>query len=144
MAKCTKCDDSGVIDTGNNIIPCECPAVLNGPFTKKELREYFASNKGVIPSFLAKKTPAIGDVIYVPTLEDYGFMGGLATVGLVIGEAGAVVIEEWGGAILIWDKLEPEQETLKELFGPQRAFLSSDYEERQKKLPSCCSLPKGC
>ena len=24
--KCTKCDDTGVIDTGNNDFPCDCPA----------------------------------------------------------------------------------------------------------------------
>lgn len=30
--KCTKCGDSGVIETGNNDLPCDCPAGDNAFF----------------------------------------------------------------------------------------------------------------
>ena len=91
---------------------------------------------------MAKKIPAVGDKIYVPTFEDYGFMGGLAKVSQVILEAGAVIVEEWGSnPVLIWKKLEPEQEKLRKHFGSQKAFLSPDFEERQKKLKPHCLLP---
>jgi hypothetical protein len=26
MPKCSKCDDTGVEETGNNDLPCDCPA----------------------------------------------------------------------------------------------------------------------
>ena len=92
---------------------------------------------------MAKEFPAVGDEIYVPTFEDYGFMGGLAKISQVITEAEAIVVQEWGNVVLIWEKLKPEQKKLKKLFRSQRAFLSPDYEERQKKLNSYCLLPQN-
>ncbi|MFA6436907.1 MAG: hypothetical protein WC242_02205 [Candidatus Paceibacterota bacterium] len=26
MPNCTKCNDTGIVDTGNNDLPCDCPA----------------------------------------------------------------------------------------------------------------------
>ncbi len=50
MPKCTECNDTGVIETGNNDLPCECPAGANakfnvagvtGPVTGDEVRRHF-------------------------------------------------------------------------------------------------------
>lgn len=50
---CEKCNDTGVIETGNNDLPCDCPAgdkaVFNdaslGHVTGKELKEEFAARR---------------------------------------------------------------------------------------------------
>ncbi len=46
MANCKKCNDTGVIETGNSDVPCECPAGdtvvfsgLNGPETGAEIKK---------------------------------------------------------------------------------------------------------
>lgn len=53
MAKCVKCGDTGVIETGNNDLPCDCPAgdtaLFNtaggdGPVTGKEMRRHFLND----------------------------------------------------------------------------------------------------
>ncbi len=50
MANCSKCDDTGVIETGNNDLPCNCPAGetaqfntagVEGPVTGAEMRRHF-------------------------------------------------------------------------------------------------------
>ncbi|MBX4187603.1 MAG: hypothetical protein KW793_00515 [Candidatus Doudnabacteria bacterium] len=50
---CTKCRDTGVIETGNNDLPCDCPAgnaaLFNqagvcGPVTGQEIRRHFLNN----------------------------------------------------------------------------------------------------
>jgi hypothetical protein len=50
MPKCKKCGDTGVIDTGNNELPCDCPAGakamfnvagVRGKVTGEEVRRYF-------------------------------------------------------------------------------------------------------
>lgn len=50
MPNCSKCNDTGSIDTGNNEMPCDCPlgatalfnqAGVNGPVTGAELRRHF-------------------------------------------------------------------------------------------------------
>lgn len=55
LAKCRECGDTGIIETGNNDIPCECPAgdtaVLFNAVggiqqTGKEVRAEFAANAG--------------------------------------------------------------------------------------------------
>mgnify|MGYP001560599678 CR=1 FL=1 len=51
--KCTKCNDTGVIETGNNDLPCDCPAgdeaLFNemgviGPVTGAEVKRYFLNS----------------------------------------------------------------------------------------------------
>lgn len=53
MATCAKCNDTGSIDTGNNDLPCDCPAgdkaLFNdagviGPITGAELKRHFLNN----------------------------------------------------------------------------------------------------
>ena len=48
--KCKKCNDTGIWETGNNDLPCDCPmgdsALFNmcgvtGPVTGKEMRKHF-------------------------------------------------------------------------------------------------------
>ncbi|MBI4121302.1 MAG: hypothetical protein HY457_03550 [Parcubacteria group bacterium] len=50
MPKCIECGDTGVIETGNNDLPCDCPAGatalfnqagVDGPVTGAELRRHF-------------------------------------------------------------------------------------------------------
>ncbi len=50
MPKCVKCNDTGSIDTGNNDLPCDCPAGdtalfnttgVEGPVTGAELKRHF-------------------------------------------------------------------------------------------------------
>jgi len=59
--KCTKCNDTGVIETGNNDLPCDCSAgdtaVFNhagvdGPVTGAEVRRHFlkGSPEPILPS----------------------------------------------------------------------------------------------
>jgi len=47
---CRKCNDTGVIETGNNDLPCDCPAGakamfnvcgVKGPVTGEEMRRHF-------------------------------------------------------------------------------------------------------
>lgn len=53
MPPCPKCNDTGVIDTGNNDLPCDCPAGdtalfnqagVDGPVTGAEIRRHFLNN----------------------------------------------------------------------------------------------------
>ncbi|MEK7630172.1 MAG: hypothetical protein AAB432_02190 [Patescibacteria group bacterium] len=53
MPKCTECNGSGVIETGNNDLPCDCPAgdtaMFNeagviGPVTGAEIKRHFLNN----------------------------------------------------------------------------------------------------
>ena len=51
MPKCDKCNDTGVVETGNNDLPCDCPAgetalfnlgeVQGGPFTGALVKRHF-------------------------------------------------------------------------------------------------------
>ena len=50
MPKCTKCNDTGVFETGNNDLPCDCPAGatalfnlagVEGPVTGAEIQRHF-------------------------------------------------------------------------------------------------------
>jgi hypothetical protein len=50
MMNCFKCKDTGVIDTGNNDLPCDCPAGetalfneagVDGPVTGAEIKRHF-------------------------------------------------------------------------------------------------------
>jgi len=50
MSQCSKCNDTGVHDTGNNDLPCDCPAgetaLFNqagviGPVTGAEIKRHF-------------------------------------------------------------------------------------------------------
>jgi hypothetical protein len=50
MSNCPKCDDTGVIETGNNDLPCTCPAGstalfntsgVEGAITGDEMRRHF-------------------------------------------------------------------------------------------------------
>ena len=50
MVACKKCNDTGSIDTGNNDLPCDCPAAdtalfntagVTGPVTGAELKRHF-------------------------------------------------------------------------------------------------------
>ena len=50
MPRCKKCNDTGVIETGNNDLPCDCPAGdralfnvvgVKGPVTGAEMRRHF-------------------------------------------------------------------------------------------------------
>jgi len=50
MAACEECGDKGIIETGNNDLPCECPAgdkalfniaSVDGLVTGKEIRQHF-------------------------------------------------------------------------------------------------------
>ena len=59
--KCERCDDTGVIDTGNNDFPCDCPAaetvIFNvmgrGQVTGKQLLdEFHACHKMPLPDYL--------------------------------------------------------------------------------------------
>lgn len=53
MPRCNRCGDSGVIETGNNDLPCDCPAgdvaLFNqagvvGPVTGAEIRRHFMND----------------------------------------------------------------------------------------------------
>lgn len=53
MPQCTKCNDTGVIETGNNDLPCDCPAGatalfnqagVEGPVTGAEIRRHFLNS----------------------------------------------------------------------------------------------------
>jgi len=53
MSTCKKCNDTGVIETGNNDLPCDCPAGakalfniagVEGPVTGEEFRRHFMNN----------------------------------------------------------------------------------------------------
>ncbi|MDO8583741.1 MAG: hypothetical protein Q7R83_01020 [bacterium] len=50
MPNCTRCNDTGVIETGNNDLPCDCPAGdtaffneagVKGPVTGAEIKRHF-------------------------------------------------------------------------------------------------------
>lgn len=51
--KCTTCNDTGAIETGNNDMPCDCPAGatalfsqagVKGPVTGAEIRRHFQND----------------------------------------------------------------------------------------------------
>lgn len=91
------------------------------------------------------RVPAVGEEIYVPTLEPYGLIGGLARVKQLgaqcLVEQYNIVIEEWPDNIILrWELLEPYQSELKESFGLKRADLAPDFEERQKQLGDSCPI----
>ena len=53
MPTCKKCNDTGVIETGNNDLPCDCPkgatalfnqAGVDGLVTGEEIRRHFLNN----------------------------------------------------------------------------------------------------
>ncbi len=53
MATCKKCNDTGVDVTGNNDLPCDCPAGetalftvtgVDGQVTGKEVKKHFLNN----------------------------------------------------------------------------------------------------
>ncbi|MBI4118314.1 MAG: hypothetical protein HY455_02165 [Parcubacteria group bacterium] len=53
MPKCKACNDTGSIDTGNNDLPCDCPAGakalfnqagVTGPVTGAEVRRHFLND----------------------------------------------------------------------------------------------------
>ena len=53
MPKCRKCNDTGVIETGNNDLPCDCPAGdtalfnqagVDGLVTGAEIRRHFLNS----------------------------------------------------------------------------------------------------
>lgn len=53
MPKCLKCNDTGVYETGNNDLPCDCAAGatalfntvgVDGPVTGAELQRHFFNN----------------------------------------------------------------------------------------------------
>lgn len=53
MSHCPKCNDTGVIETGNNDLPCDCSfgdtALFNdasprGPITGKQLKRHFLND----------------------------------------------------------------------------------------------------
>ena len=53
MPKCIKCNDAGVIETGNNDLPCDCPAGatalfntagVEGPVTGAEVQRHFLND----------------------------------------------------------------------------------------------------
>lgn len=50
---CSKCGDTGSIDTGNNDLPCDCPAGetakfnqagVRGPVTGREVKQHFLND----------------------------------------------------------------------------------------------------
>lgn len=58
MPKCAKCNDTGVNETGNNDLPCDCPAGatalfnqagVKGPVTGEEVRRHFLNGS---PEFI--------------------------------------------------------------------------------------------
>lgn len=76
MSTCSKCDDKGVIETGNNDLPCDCStgqkalfnqAGIEGLVTGAEIQKHFLNNspepimsgKNPIPatSLLGRKKP---------------------------------------------------------------------------------------
>ncbi|MBI5733236.1 hypothetical protein HY967_04815 [Candidatus Jorgensenbacteria bacterium] len=70
MAKCEKCGDSGVIETGNNDLPCDCPfgdtALFNeagviGPVTGAEIKRHF-NNNSPEPIKIGKKSINASDL----------------------------------------------------------------------------------
>ena len=53
MAHCNKCNDTGVIETGNNDLPCSCPAGdtalfnetgVRGPITGRQVKRHFLNS----------------------------------------------------------------------------------------------------
>jgi len=53
MPKCKKCNDTGTIDTGNNDLPCDCPAGdtalfneagVRGSVTGAEIKRHFLNS----------------------------------------------------------------------------------------------------
>ena len=53
MPKCANCKDTGVIETGNNDLPCNCPAGatalfnqagVEGPVTGAEIKRHFLND----------------------------------------------------------------------------------------------------
>lgn len=87
-----------------------------------------------------EKILSVGKEIYVPTFEDYGFVGGLAKVKQVLVKS-MLVIEEWGDNIVLnWPLLEPHQNELRKKFGLQKASLDSDFEEKQRRMGNSCPL----
>ena len=53
MSKCNKCNDTGVDETGNNDLPCDCPAGktalfniagVQGPVTGEEMQKHFLND----------------------------------------------------------------------------------------------------
>jgi hypothetical protein len=53
MAKCTICNDTGIEETGNNDLPCDCPAGdtamfnqagVDGLITGKQVKRHFLNN----------------------------------------------------------------------------------------------------
>lgn len=53
MIKCTHCNDTGTIDTGNNDLPCSCPlgdaaqfnvAGVQGAVAGAEIKQHFYNN----------------------------------------------------------------------------------------------------
>ncbi len=60
---CPKCNDTGVIETGNNDLPCDCPAAdtvlfnqagVNGPVTGSEVKRHFL-NHSLEPIILGRE-----------------------------------------------------------------------------------------
>ncbi|MDP3779398.1 MAG: hypothetical protein Q8R30_05145 [bacterium] len=53
MPRCVECGDTGIVETGNNDLPCDCPvgdialfneAGVEGLVTGTEIREHFLNN----------------------------------------------------------------------------------------------------
>ena len=89
---------------------------------------------------MVAKVPTAGEEVYIPTLVDYGLIGGLARVKHVP-VVGMLLFEEWGDNIVLnWSLLEPYQNELSKTFGSERASLALDFEERQKRIGDNCPL----
>ncbi|MFA6588303.1 MAG: hypothetical protein WCT08_04485 [Patescibacteria group bacterium] len=67
MPKCSECKDTGVIETGNNSLPCNCEAGevalfnvawVDGPVTGQEMRRHFLNPCPEPISAAATKIPA--------------------------------------------------------------------------------------
>ena len=75
MVSCSRCRDTGIIDTGNNELPCDCPAGdvasfnlcgVEGNVTGAEMKRHFLNgspepidtSKGILASSLPGRKPA--------------------------------------------------------------------------------------
>lgn len=87
-----------------------------------------------------QELPKVGNEVYITTLDDYGLVGGLATVKDVIIENKAVVLEIWPDAVFNWEVLGPLQGELKQFFRKQKAKLTQDFKEKQNQIQDSCRL----
>lgn len=83
--KCKKCGDTGIIETGNNDLPCDClagnkalfnTAFVDRPITGREFKKYLATDKKPIPKKWTQESLQLLFFLFYRSLSTTGWVQG--------------------------------------------------------------------